>query len=144
MEPIDREAIRELTAIYAKAIDEKDYPAIGECFTPDAVAQYNGFSLVLNGREEIVAHMRKALDPLSATQHMFANFIIEGDATAAKLSCDIIAQHVKGGATDRETYLAGGRYKVELQKPAGRWQFVKLDAQSVWGMGSRDLLPKSS
>lgn len=135
--------MRELTAIYARAIDEKDYAAIAECFTPDAVAQYNGFSLVLNGREEIVAHMRKALDPLSATQHMFTNFIIEGDGASATLSCDILAQHLPGGTTDRETYLAGGRYRVELRKAAERWQFAKLDAQSVWGMGSRDLLPKS-
>jgi uncharacterized protein (TIGR02246 family) len=143
LELTDREEIRELTARYAKAIDEKDYRGIAECFAEGAAAHYNGFSLVLTGREEIVAHMRQALEPLDATQHMFSNFIIEGDAAQARLTCDILAQHVKGGAADRDTYLAGGRYTVELRKTAGRWQIAKLQARSVWGMGSRELLPKS-
>lgn len=144
MDANDREDIRELTALYAQAIDVRDYDGIAACFAEDAVAQYNGFSLVLTGREEIVAHMRKALDPLEATQHMFTNFIIRGGDAEAHVNCDIIAQHIKGVDEERETYLAGGRYSIELRKTDRRWLFAKLGAQSVWGMGSRDLLPRSA
>lgn len=140
----DKEDIRELTALYARAIDTRDYDGIAACFADDAVAQYNGFSLVLTGRDEITAHMRKCLDPLEATQHMFTNFIIRGDSVAAQLNCDIIAQHVQGADGQRQTYLAGGRYTVELRKDAGQWRFARLGAQSVWSMGSRELLPHAA
>ena len=40
----DREQIQELTAIYASAIDRKDYEAIADCFAPDAAVIYTGYS----------------------------------------------------------------------------------------------------
>lgn len=139
----DRESAQQLMAVYARALDEKDYETIEQCFAHDASVQYTGFSAAMNGREEITAHMKKALDPLSATQHMFTNFIIEVDGDAAKLYCDIIAQHVTGAGDDSEIYMAGGKYNVELRRRGEGWEFARLLANSVWGFGNREMLPRS-
>lgn len=139
----DREMIQQLVAVYAKALDEKDYDAIAACFRADAVVEYSGFSAVLTGRAEITAHIRKALEPLLDTQHLFTNFIIENDARSGRLSCDILAQHLRSAGATPETYMSGGRYKVEVRKTEGRWEFARLSARSVWGLGNREMLPRT-
>ncbi|MDG2003250.1 MAG: nuclear transport factor 2 family protein [Novosphingobium sp.] len=108
----DREAIQELTAIYAGAIDRKDYAAIPGCFALNSAVIYAGYSEELIGHAAIVDHMRLALDPLDVTQHMFANFVIDIDGDTATMACDILAQHVRDG----ETYMAGGKYDVRLAR----------------------------
>lgn len=137
----DRTQIEELMARYASAIDAKQYDEIASCFAADATAQYPGFSGLLKGTSDIVAHMRLALDALDATQHLFTNFIIDIEDDSARLSCEILAQHVRRGVRGGETYLAGGHYKVELRRIAGQWKIVNLLAQSRWGAGDRELLP---
>ena len=135
----DREQIEELTASYAGAIDGKDYTAIADCFAPDATVVYAGYSEDLTGHAAIVEHMRLALDPLDATQHLFANFIIDIDGDAARMTCDILAQHLCGG----ESYLVGGKYDVRLTKLGGSWKFARISARTVWSSGKRDMLPRT-
>jgi ketosteroid isomerase-like protein len=135
----DRERIEELTAIYAGAIDRKDYAAIADCFAPDATVTYAGYSAELTGHAAILDHMRLALDPMEATQHLFANFIIDIDGATASMHCDILAQHLRGG----ESYLAGGKYEVRLARLEGSWKFARIAARTLWSSGKRDMLPRA-
>jgi ketosteroid isomerase-like protein len=135
----DYELIRELTARYAGAIDAKDYTAIAACFTDDACVIYAGYSDELQGIEEILGHMRRALEPIDVTQHLFANFIIDIEGDDAAMTCDILAQHLHHG----ETFLAGGKYEVGLAREDGNWKFARISARTVWSVGNRDLLPKA-
>jgi len=135
----DREQVQELTAIYAGAIDRKDYEAIADCFAPDPAVIYAGYSEELKGHTAIIDHMRLALDPIDVTQHLFANFVIDIEGNAAGLTCDILAQHVHTG----ENYLAGGKYDVRLAKIGGSWKFSRISARTVWSSGNRDMLPKA-
>lgn len=139
----DREAIQQLVAIYARALDEKDYETIASCFAADAEVEYVSFSAAMTGRDEIMAHMKKALEPLTATQHLFTNFIIELDDAAASLACDVLAQHIAGAGGGAETFLSGGKYQVGLRRTDGRWAFASVVARSVWSVGERDMLPSS-
>lgn len=135
----DRDQVQELTAIYASAIDRKDYEGIAGCFATDAVVSYAGYSKELKGHTAITDHMRLALDPMDVTQHLFANFIIDIDGDKAKLTCDILAQHLRNG----ENYLAGGKYDVRLAKVGRSWKFSRISASTVWSSGNRDMLPKA-
>lgn len=135
----DREQIQELTAVYARAIDSKDYAAIAGCFAPDAAVIYAGYSEELTGHTAIVDHMQLALDPMEVTQHLFTNFIIDISGSAAQMTCDILAQHVHGG----ENYMAGGKYDVRLKKIGKAWKFARISASTVWSSGNRDMLPKA-
>lgn len=135
----DYELIRELTARYAGAIDAKDYTAIAAFFTSDACVVYAGYSDELQGIEAILAHMRRALEPMDVTQHLFTNFIIDIAGDAAEMTCDILAQHLHGG----ETFLAGGKYAVSLVRQASDWRFARISARTVWSIGNRDMLPSA-
>jgi ketosteroid isomerase-like protein len=135
----DYNQLQELMAIYAHAIDTKDYPGVDACFTPDAETVYAGHSNHLKGVEAIGAHMRSSLAPLDATQHVFMNFIVNVDGDTAKFSADIIAQHVKKG----ENYMAGGKYYVDAKRVGGQWKIHRVNAGSHWGMGNKGMLPKA-
>ncbi len=135
----DYELIRELTARYAGAIDAKDYTAIAACFSPDARVIYAGYSEELQGEDAILAHMRRALELMDVTQHLFANFIVDVAGDEAAMTCDILAQHLHGG----ETFLAGGKYETRLVKADTGWKFTRISARTVWSSGNRDMLPKA-
>lgn len=139
MKKTDREEIQELMATYAYALDAKDYEGVTACFTADATAAYAGYSDTLAGHAQIAAHMKRALEPMDATQHLFTNFIIEVEGDGGELMCSILAQHVCQG----ENYLAGGKYDVEVRRTAGNWKIARLSARSVWSEGNRALLPKA-
>lgn len=134
----DHDEIRQLMAIYAYTLDTKDYDGVTACFTPDATTEYRGHSLLLQGHAQIGAHMKRALEPLEVTQHLFTNFIIDVEGDTGKLKCDILAQHVRQG----ENYLAGGKYDVDVRRVAGKWKISRVSAGAVWSEGNRSMLPK--
>jgi len=144
MQLSDREAIIELMARYAYALDSKDYDAIAACFVDTATADYAGFTEPLAGIEQILPHMRRALDPLSASQHLFTNFIVNIKGDRAELRCDILAQHIRHGEGSETSFLAGGRYRVSVARDNGQWKFTAIHARSIWSMGDRAMLPSVS
>ena len=135
----DYDQIQELMAIYAYSIDMRDYTKLASCFTADATTVYAGHSDVLRGRDAIIAHMKRVLDSLDATQHLFTNFVMDIQGDSAKMTCDILAQHVRQGAR----YLAGGKYQVEASRAGGKWRIGNVSAGSVWSDGDRTMLPKA-
>ncbi len=104
---------------------------------PDAEIIYAGFSGPLVGRDKILDHMKLALEPLEATQHLFSNFIIDIVGDTAKLTAYVLAQHMKNGAS----YLSGGRYKLNLTRDDGKWKIAGGAPKQLWGHGDRGLLP---
>ena len=137
----DHEAIRQLVARYARAIDTKDYAGIAACFTLDAVVDYGEAGPKLHGRAELAENMRKALAPIDVTQHLFTNFIIALDGDAAELDCDVIAQHVRRGEAGGETLLVGARYQVRLARRPGGWLMAHVHEWIVWADGNRAIVP---
>lgn len=144
MQLTDREQIQEMMARYALALDKKDYDGVAACFTADAEIVYAGYSGTLKGHDVIIAHMKHAIEPLDATQHLFTNFLIDVDGDDAQLTCYIIAQHVRKGTPGGDFYLAGGRYELKLKRDGGAWKMAWGAPQQLWGDGNRDLLPKSN
>jgi ketosteroid isomerase-like protein len=135
----DYNQIQELMALYAYAVDSKDYDGIAGCFTADAEAIYSGFSDRLKGLAEIGTHMKKALEALDVTQHLFTNFIVDVEGDAARFTCDVIAQHVQKSGK----FMAGGKYKLEARRTAGKWKIARLSMNFVWNDGDRAMLPKA-
>jgi ketosteroid isomerase-like protein len=136
----DREAIQQLMATYAYAIDAKDYAGITDCFTEDATVEYAGHSHRLTGHAAIAKIMEQQLGPLDVTQHMFTNFIIQTDGDTGRVSCDILAQHVRRGALGGDKYMAGGQYRVEVRHTSAGWKISGVAARTLWNEGNPDLL----
>jgi ketosteroid isomerase-like protein len=138
----DRENIRELFAAYATAMDTMDWTAVGDCFAPEATAQYGDFSEVLKGREKILDHMTRTLGVLDACQHMFTNFLIKLDGDTGHVVATVLGQHIRRGFPGGEHYWAGNRYDADVRRDADRWRFTRVFCPAGgWGEGNRDLLP---
>lgn len=137
---IDQETVRHLMAVYARALDTKDYGRLGECFAQEAVARFEPAGFNLQGRDAIVSVMKSALDPLDVTQHLFGNFIIEVSSDTATVSCDVIAQHVRQGVPGGDKILVGARYDIGLTRHGPTWQMASIFQCALWMDGNSALL----
>lgn len=125
----DRAAIYDLVCAYARAADDRDYPAFARIMTDDAVlAVHHGdpsaveATHTLRGVEQIQRAMRQ-LERYSHTMHVVANQHVEvrGDEARGETYC--VAHHLyeKDGVTyDHALYI---RYRDRFSRPAGRWLF---------------------
>jgi uncharacterized protein (TIGR02246 family) len=130
----DPQAIRQLIASYAFAIDAKDYDGIAACFWPDATFTYE--HRPFTGHAEIVTLMKNAVEPLDGTQHIFTNFIIHFDGDTARVTFDGLAQHWHRGTVGGDTFMAGGKYKVQVRRVLGHWKIARASASAVWSAGN--------
>jgi len=138
----DREAIQQLMATYAFAIDAKDYAGITACFTDDAAVEYAGHSHRVTGRAAIADLMERQLAPLDVTQHMFTNFIIQVECDKGQVRCDMLAQHIRRGVPGGEKYMAGGQYSAEVRRTPGGWKIARIAARTLWSEGNPNLLSR--
>jgi bile-acid 7alpha-dehydratase len=58
---VEIEAIKRVKYRYIRCLDQKLWDEIGECFTADAVAAYSGGAYTFDGRDEIVAFLRRSM-----------------------------------------------------------------------------------
>lgn len=59
---VEAEAIKQLKARYARAVDTKDWSLLASVFAPDARSVYDGGAFAFEGRDAIIAFLRDALD----------------------------------------------------------------------------------
>jgi bile-acid 7alpha-dehydratase len=60
-------AILELKARYMKAINDKEWDAVGDCFAPYASVAYEDGRYSYDGRDQIVEYLRDSLDLIHAS-----------------------------------------------------------------------------
>ena len=58
---VELEAIKQLKYRYLRCLDQKLWDEIVDCFTPDAVAEYSGGKYSYEGRDAIVAFLRRSM-----------------------------------------------------------------------------------
>ena len=85
----DRLEIQDLLVRYSHAIDTRDWDALDEVFTPDAVIDYSAMGGAKGRLPEIKEFLRKAMRQFTAFQHMIANCQIElrGDEASGRTIC---------------------------------------------------------
>ena len=127
MDLVALEEIRRLKHRYLRCVDLKLWDEFAEVFTEDAVAEYDtpviGRTLRLDGRDAIVAYMRKNLGPGSITTHTAGQSEIEVDGDRATgvwaLDDSVIIPEarllIRGAAHYTDAYVRGsdGRWRVE-------------------------------
>ena len=122
---LDKQEITELCYRYGVALDSRDWAGLAGLFTPDANAFYLDMPPSY-GYQAIEDTCRKALAPMSATQHLIANVVVRVDGDAAESSCYLQAQHVKAGTPGGDNFIIAGRYDDKLVRGADQ-----LDRKSV-------------
>ncbi|MCV7408176.1 hypothetical protein AWC05_08320 [Mycobacterium florentinum] len=115
----DRIAIRDLTARYSRAVDDRDIDAFADTFVPEGTMELVGLP-VLSGRQELMA----AAEGLGyGTVHMTLDAIVDvsGDR-ATQVATLLLAKRQK----DKSTWdlVTSGRYTDAFARTPSGWRFV--------------------
>jgi 3-phenylpropionate/cinnamic acid dioxygenase small subunit len=129
-----RAEIAELLARYAFLIDDHEFDALGELFTPDARFGSPGSTHV--GREAIVANYRALGDLYPITLHEARGFVL-----------DLLdEEHARGQvlgfseqASARDTVITSFRYSDEYVRLDGRWRFASRQVRTLYAMTHAEL-----
>ncbi len=135
----DRLAIRELAERYTMAVTCRDWAAVADCFHEDAKWAVPGAGLAFEGREQIAAGIRAAVEPNAFHMLMPHALVIDtldsGRATARSVLHEVFQRpgsqegaHVLGVYTDVITLLDGA-WRFE----ARRFEIYLMDASGCPG-----------
>jgi hypothetical protein len=129
-----RAEIAELLARYAFLIDDHEFEALGELFTPDARFGSPGSTHV--GREAIVANYRALGDAYPITLHEARGFTLEfvDDGHARGQVLGFSEQ-----ASGTHTVVTSFRYADEYVRLAGRWRFASRQVRTLYAMTHAEL-----
>jgi hypothetical protein len=107
----------------ARAMDERDWPALDAIVAADAVADFGTGPVA--GRAAMVAVMRAFLDACGPTQHLLANLTVEVDGDAAVSRCYVSDLHLGAGSRAHLSFQTLGEYRDRWQHAGGRWWLVQ-------------------
>lgn len=140
----DRDAITDVLARYGRALDDRDFAAVGRCFTVDARATFSGVEIA-PGRDAIVAHLR-GLAGLAASTHLFGLPVIElaADGTTARVETAAVA-HLVSAAPAGIVRTRGLRYRDVFVRSGtgGPWQIHQRVHRVDW-MVEQPAVPPST
>jgi len=133
--PADKLEIMELVSRYNWAIDHNNAEEWADVFTADgrflAYGEVRG-----EGRDNLLAYIRKSAAAGNKKRHWTSNAIIEGDGDRARLKLYIMALDISAGI---RPYIMG-EYDDTLVRVDGRWKFkernVTLCAGKSWLQGA--------
>ncbi|KAJ5960016.1 uncharacterized protein N7479_007166 [Penicillium vulpinum] len=119
------EAIRNTLAIYAFAIDGKDFGALDKVFTSDAVANYSAPLNVLTPLSTIKSVLGTSLACVTTQHHLGTQRIDVLSPITAKSVTYFRAAHFGKGDLENEVAYAYGQYQDNWQRQAsGTWRIV--------------------
>lgn len=154
----DREAIRDVIAAYAHAIDRRRWDMMERIFHADAMF---GFGSIEGSWRSFVDQARAIIDPCTSTQHLLGQTMIAFDGDdAADAETYMTAMHVVPPGypvpdvfPDRsESYSAtiAGRYIDRFERRGTEWRIVRRQGVYDWreyrpiGEASLASLPESA
>ncbi len=122
----DIEEIHELMYAYGRAVDTKDFTALGQLFTAQGTWAGSGGGPAMVGPQAIHDGMEKIFGAKSGVIwngdfHVFTNAIIElnGDTAAALSKWQFVSPDPKGGT--KVDY--AGHYEDSFVREGGHWKF---------------------
>ena len=129
---VDLELIKRVKYKYARCLDQKRWDEIGECFTPDAIAEYSGGGYTFEGREAIVDFLKRSMGAetfLSSHKmhHPEIDFTGPDSATGVWALDDVVVM------TDFEVTIRGcSFYDDEYVKRGGTWRIKRTGYKRIY------------
>ncbi|MEY2460156.1 MAG: hypothetical protein QOG30_1986 [Acidimicrobiaceae bacterium] len=121
----DRLEIQELIARYSYALDSRDYDALDELFTADAVLDYRATGAIRGSLEEMKEFVANAFTMFEGTQHLTAQtmltFSSDGDTAHGKSTCH--NPMVFGGDLAPKMMIVGLWYVDTFVRTPDGWRF---------------------
>lgn len=141
----DRLEIQDLLARYSYAIDERDWDALDEVFTPDAVIDYTETGGARGSVAQIKAWLPVAMARFPRYQHMIATTRLELDGGRAKsrtcLFNPMVYQDADGG---EKVFFIGLWYRDQLVRTPKGWRIAERYEEMGYAHNVPDMPPVPS
>lgn len=137
-ELLARAEINDLLTRYTVAVDTRDFDALYEVFTPDAVLDYSSPGGPVGPPEEVVPWIERGLAGFSRFQHMLGQVQITfGDdldhaSVLAYLYNPMVATRPDG---TEHVVEVGGYYRHEVVRTDSGWRSRKVVDDTTWFRG---------
>jgi hypothetical protein len=135
---LDREAIRQALARYARGMDRQNLELVLEAYWPDARDAHGP----IEGSPQEFAEFAQASWPTLRMEHTMGQSYIELAGNFANVETYFIAHHHLTAEHVEYEYLVGGRYNDRFEKRDGAWKVlnrvVVYDWRKRWNRGEAD------
>jgi len=128
----DRALIQDLMTRYGRALDERDWVALADCFVADVDANLGFGAESLQGREALVGACRAALSNYDTTQHLLSPVEVDIDGNSARVRCNVHATHIRQGSV----FTVGGFYEDDLARTSEGWRIGRHGLVVTWVQGN--------
>ncbi|WP_030776805.1 nuclear transport factor 2 family protein [Streptomyces sp. NRRL S-920] len=153
---IDRLAIDALITEYAVTVDDGDWDAYQQLFTPEGRADYRSAGGIEGGYAEVAAWLAGTMRMFPMRQHLIVNRRLEFGALdqdigdTARLQADYVnpmrfaaGPHdpddpddaVGPGASTAPDFICGGRYAFSLVRTSSGWRMRAVAVREKWRRG---------
>lgn len=124
---IDREAIRDAMARYARAVDRGDWDGVRAAYHADGHDDHGGYR---GGIDGLIDYLRRLLADATNGTHFLGNCLIEFAADDVALVetyfiSERLVAHDGGAAEDRRCRLGWGRYLDRFERRDGAWRVAR-------------------
>jgi ketosteroid isomerase-like protein len=130
----DRLEIQELIARYSYALDSRDFDALDDLFTPDAILDYRATGAIRGSLEEMKAFVSNAFTMFDATQHLTTQttlrFDDDGNTAHGKSACH--NPMVFGGDNKPKMMVLGLWYIDTFERTADGWRFKARTEEQLY------------
>lgn len=124
---------------YARACDERNWPAFEDIFCAEVSVDYGG-EFVLQGRAVVVAMIRSMLGGCGPTQHLLGNIEIAVTGDRAQSRCYVRAAHAGLGEQKNLCYEVWAEYCDTLVRLPVGWRILERRMLVHKEVGSRAVL----
>jgi hypothetical protein len=119
---IARDEIRNILALYPRAVDRCDEALLRRLYWPDATDDHGAFKGDLDA---FIAWAFPSLLSLSQTHHLVGNPAIEVQDDQAESESYYIAYHKVVTDVEAKDFVVGGRYLDRLERRRGEWRISR-------------------
>jgi ketosteroid isomerase-like protein len=126
----DRMEIDALLIEYCHAIDDKDWDALDNVFTEDAIIDYSEMTPFRGSRAEAKAYLAIAMSGTAACQHIISTsqIRIKGDLAYGRTIC-VNPNVMKDGG---HMFVVGLWYRDEFRRTPDGWRITHRYEESSW------------
>lgn len=139
----DKVAIQEAIAAHGLLADCREFAAIKNCTTADAVYDYSS-CFGPDFKSVKLADFLEGDDifflGFDATQHMITNFLIVLDGDRASCRSHVRATH----RIDKDIYVMGGLYRHKLVRLGGEWKISETVFEQTYTEGDTTLFERAA
>jgi hypothetical protein len=137
---MDRLAVDGLITDYAVAVDDGDWTAYRELFTPDGRADYRSAGGIEGDADKVAAWLERSLGLFEMRQHLIVNRrlrfdVLERDTgDTARLRADYVnpMRLADGGSAGAPDFVCGGRYSFGLLRTLDGWRVREVVVEEKW------------